>query len=58
MSDQRGNNAPHEKVDVYQVSTHFVAVAVTLSGQLPKGYAPLAESWRTPSSWWFAWLRC
>ena len=36
----------YEKLDVYQVSIHFVAVAVTLSGQLPKGYAPLADQLR------------
>ena len=36
----------YEKLDVYQVSIQFVAVAVALSGQLPKGYAPLADQLR------------
>jgi four helix bundle protein len=36
----------YEKLDVYQVSIQFVAMAVALSGQLPKGYAPLADQLR------------
>jgi four helix bundle protein len=36
----------YEKLDVYQVSIQFVAVAVALSGQLPKGYAPQADQLR------------
>jgi four helix bundle protein len=36
----------YEKLDVYQVSIQFVAVAVALSGQLPKGYASLADQLR------------
>ena len=47
MPEERGKTVLHyEKLDVYQVSIQFVAVAVALSGQLPKGYAPLADQLR------------
>jgi four helix bundle protein len=36
----------HEKLHVYQVSIQFVALAMPLSGQIPKGYAPLADQLR------------
>jgi hypothetical protein len=47
MPKERGKTVLHyEKLDVYQVSIQFVAVAVALSGQIPKGYAPLADQLR------------
>ena len=35
-----------EKLDVYQVSIQFVAAAVVISEQVPKGYAALADQLR------------
>ena len=47
MPEERGKTVLHyEKLDVYQVSIQLVAVAVALSGQIPKGYAPLADQLR------------
>ena len=37
MPEERGKTVLHyEKLDVYQVSIQFVAVAVALSGQIPR----------------------
>jgi four helix bundle protein len=36
----------YEKLDVYQVSIQFVAAAVAISEQVPKGYAALADQLR------------
>lgn len=36
----------YEKLDVYQVSIQFVATAVAMSEQIPKGYAALADPLR------------
>jgi four helix bundle protein len=36
----------YEKLDAYQVSIRFVAVAVAISGEIPKGYASLADQLR------------
>ena len=36
----------YEKLDVYQCAIQFVARAVTLSQQMPKGYATLADQLR------------
>ena len=39
----------YEKLDVYQVSIQFVAIAIALSDQIPKGYAALADQLRRAS---------
>ena len=36
----------YEKLDVYQVSIQFVALAIAISEQVPKGYAALADQLR------------
>jgi four helix bundle protein len=36
----------HEKLDVYRVSVQFVAAAIAISEQVPKGYAGLADQLR------------
>ena len=36
----------HEKLDVYQCSIQFLAIAFTIVGRLPRGHAPLADQLR------------
>ena len=33
----------HERLDVYQCSIQFLAIAFAMLGRLPRGYAPLAD---------------
>ncbi len=36
----------HERLDVYQCSIQFLAAALRISEQLPRGQAPLADQFR------------
>jgi four helix bundle protein len=36
----------HERLDVYQCSIQFLAIAFAIIGRLPRGYAPLADQLR------------
>jgi four helix bundle protein len=36
----------HERLDVYQCSIQFLAMAFAILGRLPRGYAPLADQLR------------
>ncbi len=36
----------HERLDVYQCSIEFLAIAFTIVGRLPRGYAALADQLR------------
>ena len=43
----------HEKLDVYQVSIEFMAIAVDIANSIPKGYSSLADqlkraAWSVP----------
>ena len=36
----------HERLDVYQCSIEFLAIAFSIVGHLPRGHAPLADQLR------------